>query len=131
MTDRITSYALLFPYVDMVLNVEKRKMLAEAASKLKNGVGPSNAPPAPTPATSPSASTPADLRQKGVVEATASEDEDTCTGLVFKRKRGVDVTVSAHSVSDGCAPSFRENPPSASSPRDLVVTKTEGERPWR
>jgi len=100
----------------MVLNTEKRRMLAEAASKLKACAGPSKALPTPTPA-----SAPADLRWKGVVEAAASEDEDTCTGLVFKRKRGVEVAVSTHSVSDGCVPSFRENPSSASSFRDLVV----------
>jgi len=63
-------------------------MLAEAASKLKAGDGPSNALPAPIPVPSLSASTPADLRLKGVVEATAFEDEDTCSGLVLKRKKG-------------------------------------------
>jgi len=106
----------------MVLNTEKKRMLAEAASKLKASVDPSEALPAP----SFSAPAPAYLRQKGMVEATASEDEDTCTGLVFKRKRGADVAVSMHSLPDGCAPSFRENPPSASSPRDLVVHEGRG-----
>ena len=64
-----------------------------------------------------------------MVEATASEDKETCSGLVFKRKRGVDVVVLAHSTSDGGAPSFRENPPSASSPRDLVVHEGGGRVP--
>jgi len=62
-----------------------------------------------------------DQRQKGVVEVIASEDEDTCSGLIFKRKRKVDVAVPANSASDDYAPSFRKHPPSASSPRDLVV----------
>ena len=68
-----------------------------------------------------------DHRQKGVVEATASEDEDTCSGLVFKRKRTIDVVTPANSASDERAPSFMENPPSASSPRDIVVHERGGE----
>lgn len=76
---------------------------------------------------SPYAPTPVDLRQKGVVEATASEDEDTCSSLVFKRKRVADVAVPAQSASDGCASSFKENPPSASSPCDIVVHEGGGE----
>lgn len=36
------SYALLFSHADMVLNEEKRRMLAEAASKRKAGAGPSD-----------------------------------------------------------------------------------------
>jgi len=113
------SYALLFSHADMVLNEEKRRMLAEAASKRKAGAGPSdvdvatpaNAPGTAITAPSPYAPTPMDLRQKGVVEATASEDEDTCSSLVFKRKRVVDVAVPAQSASDGRASFFRENSP--------------------
>jgi len=78
----------------MVLNEKKRRMLVEAASKLKAGAGPSDAnaaapadgPIAVISAPNPYATAPTDLRQKGVVEATASEDEDTCSGLVFKKK---------------------------------------------
>ena len=110
-------------------------MLAEAASKLKAGAGPSDANTAAPAdalaatifAPNPYAPAPADLRQKGVVEAAASEDEDTCSGLVFKRKRGVDIAVPMLSTLDGCVPSFRENPPSAFSPRDLVIHKGGGE----
>ena len=97
-------------------------MLAEAASKLKVGVGPSDAPPAPILASMPFYTSPCGyLRQKGVVGATASKDKDTCSDLVFKRKKGVDAAVSAQSTSTGRTSSFRENPPSASFPRDLVV----------
>ena len=76
---------------------------------------------AATTTLSPSAPASVDHRQNGVVEATASEDEDTCSGLVFKRKRVVDVTAPTHLASDDRAPSFGENPPSVSSPRDIVV----------
>jgi len=123
----------------MVLITEKRRTLVEAASKLKVGVclsdakvvAPANAPLMPIPAPNPSIPAPADLRQKGVVEAAAFEDEDIYYGLVFKRKRGVDAAVSAQSALDGRASSFRENPPSASSPRDLVVHEDGGESSLR
>jgi len=109
----------------MVLNAEKRRMLAEAASKLKASAGPSGAnvaaPAVVIPAPTPSAPAPANLRQKGMVEATASEDEDICSGLVFKRKMGV----------DGCVPSFRENPPSASSPFTWWYMKVGGRVPLK
>jgi len=90
----------------MVLNTKKRRMLVEAASRLKAGVGPSDAPLAPIPIPSASAPAPTDLRLKGVVEATASKEENTCSGLVFKRKRGVDAVVPAQSGSEGRASSF-------------------------
>jgi len=96
----------------MVLNAKKRRQLAEIALKRKAAPGPSTAD-APIH--------PVDQRQKGVAEATATEDEDTCLGLVFTRKRKVDVAVPTNLASDNRAPSFRENPPSASSPHDIVV----------
>jgi len=118
----------------MVLTAEKRRMLAEGASKRKAGAGPSVAdalapvydPPAATFVPSPSAPAPVGQRKKGVVEATASKDKDTCTGLVYKRQRVANAVVPAHSASDDCAPSFRENPPSASSPWDIVMHEGEG-----
>jgi len=61
------------------------------------------------------------LGRRGVVEATASKDEGTCTSLVFKRKRADDVVAPSHSASDGHAPSFKDNPPSASSPREFIM----------
>ena len=62
-----------------------------------------------TPAASapdPPALAPVDHRQKGVVEAISSKDEDTCSGLVFKRKRKVNVVIPTGG---------------ASSPHDIVV----------
>jgi len=96
------SYALLITHADMVLNEEKKRMIAEVASR-KAGAGPSDVdasalvdgPPTTTSAPSPSASALADHRQKGIVEATASEDEDTYFGLVFKRKQKSDVAIPA------------------------------------
>jgi len=111
----------------MVLDAEKRRKLGELVTRRKAalaGVGtltPARPPPVATSASISPEPAPIDHRQKGVVEATVSEDEDTYTGLVFKRKRGTDVTVSAHSSSDGCASFFWEKPPSASSPRALMV----------
>ena len=66
-----------------------------------------------------SAPAPADQRPKGVaevIEVVPSEDEDTCLGFVFKRKRKADAAILTASGSDGQAPSYREHPPSASSP---------------
>jgi len=100
----------------MVLNAEKRRQLAAVAAQLKAAPGPF-------------APTPIDQRLKGVVEVTeaaASEDEDTCSGLIFKRKRKADVVVPAPLGSDGRAPSYKERPPSASSPRDIVVYEGRG-----
>ncbi|XP_068503759.1 uncharacterized protein [Phaseolus vulgaris] len=102
--------------------MKKRRQLAEVALQRKAAPGPSDAD-ASTPAasaSSPFAPALVDQRQKGVVEATASEDEDTCSGLVFKRKRKVDVAVPVNSASDDRAPSFREHPTSASFPHDLM-----------
>ena len=57
---------------------------------------------------------------------TGSKDEDTDSGLVFNRQRVDDVMAPSYSASGGHAPSFRDNPPSASSPRDLIVHEGEG-----
>jgi len=66
-------------------------------------------------------------RLKEVVVATSIEDEDTDLGLAFKRQRVDDVEAPSHSVTDGRAPSFRDNPPSASFPCDLIVHEGGGE----
>jgi len=113
----------------MVLNAEKRRQFVIVALQLRVALGPSSAD-ASGPATStpgPSTPAPVNQRQKGVAEAAASEDEDTCSGLLFKRKRKVDVAVPAPSGSDDRASSFREQPPSVSSPRDLMAQEGGGE----
>jgi len=121
----------LAPYAEMVLNAEKRRQFSFVALQLRASPGLSIAYAlAPTTSTpGPSTPTPVDQRQKGVVEATASEDEDTCSGLIFKRKRKVDVAIPVNSASDDRAPSFKEHPPSAFSPRDLVVQEGGGRVP--
>ena len=101
------------------------------ALQRKAAPGPSAAD-ASTPAASapgPFAPTLVDQRQKRVAEFAASEDEDTCSGLVFKRKRKVDVVVPANSSSDDHAPFYRANPPSASFPHDLMVQEGRGRVP--
>jgi len=111
----------------MVPNKEKRRQLAELASRRKvipaltdaGTSGPADAPLAATSAPSPSSPPPANQRQKEVVEATASKDEETCSGFVFKRKRPAKVE----------APSFRENPSSTSSPCDIMVLEGGGRAP--
>jgi len=78
----LNSYAPSSSYAGMVLNTEKRRQLAVVAAQLKIAPGPS--------ASGPSAPAPIDQRLKGVVEVAEvapSKDEDTCSGLVFKRKR--------------------------------------------
>jgi len=119
-------------HADMVLDAEKRRKLVELVSRRKATLAGASTPAGTLPvATSTPISpdpAPIDQRQKWVVEAA---HEDTCTGLVFKRKRATNVVAPSHSSSDGHAPSFRENPPSASSPRDLVMLEGGRERPWR
>jgi len=124
-------------YASMVLTTEKRKQLAEVALQHRaapdpsdaDASAPADAPPTTTSAPNPSAPTPLDHRLKGTVEATASKDEDTCSGLVFKRKRSADVTAPTDSASDDRTPSWRENPPSNSSLRDIVIHEGGGRAP--
>jgi len=89
-------------FAGMVLNAEKKRQLAVVALQLKAAPGPSpdDASAPATSAPGPSAPALVEQRQKGVTEAAASEDEDTCSGLVFKRKRKVDVAVPTNSGSD-------------------------------
>jgi len=115
----------------MMLNEEKRNRLAELLSHHQTaptsaGGSASAGPPlAATFAQGPLGPAPGD-KQKGVVVAIDLEDEDTDDGLVFKRPR-VDVAVTSLSTTDGHAPSFRDNPPSASSPRELLALEGGGE----
>ena len=77
---------LLSSYAETVLNAEKRRQFAVVALQLRVAHGPSvadaSAPVTSTPG--PSTPAPVDKRQKGIAEAAAFEDEDTCSGLVFK-----------------------------------------------
>ena len=120
-------------YADMTLNTERKKKLADLLAKRRAaaaGVGtstPTNPPSSATSSPNTSEPAPIDNREKGVVVIAGSEDEDTCTSLVFKKPRVGDVEVATHSASDGHALSFHENPPSASSPPDLVVHESGGE----
>jgi len=111
----------------MGFNKDKKKKLVDLLAKrraLAVGVGTS------TPRTPPTSATfaphtielaPDDDRQK-VVVVVDSEDEDTCIGLVFKRQRVGKVVVPSHYASGGLTPAVRDNPPSASFPRDVNVT---------
>jgi len=46
-----------------------------------------------------------ELKMKAMVEVAASDDEDTCLGPVFKRKKKTAPQPIEHSASDGRAPS--------------------------
>jgi len=101
----LVSYVLFSSYAEMVLNTEKRRQFTVVALQLWGAPGPSVVDAsAPTTSTlGPSAPAPLDQRQKGLAELAASEDEDTCSGLVFKRKRKDYAAVPAASSSDDCA----------------------------
>jgi len=62
-----------------------------------------------------------------VVEVAPSEDEDTCFGPVFKRRRRSTPKPSEHSVSDGRGTSPQVPPPSPSPPHDILVQESGGE----
>ena len=60
-------------------------------------------------------------RPEGVV-VIETDDEETCTDLVFKRSRVGGAVAPSNSASGG-PPTFMDHPPSASSPLPLVVHK--------
>ena len=62
-----------------------------------------------------------DKKLKAVAEVAPSEDEETCSWLVFKRKRTDVTAISVHSASDDWAPFYRDFPPSPSPPRDIAM----------
>jgi len=99
-------------HVGMVLDAQKRKSLASLVVQKKT---------APTPSAK-------DRKLKAVAEVAPSEDEETYSGLIFKRKRKDDAAIPVPSKSDGRGPSYRECPFSASSPHDIVVQEGRGER---
>jgi len=47
-----------------------------------------------------------DNKLKAVVEVAPSKDEETCSGLVFKRKHKVDAAIPVPSDSNGRAPFY-------------------------
>jgi len=122
---------MLFSFLSFVVSMQtwpltrrKRKKLAELLAKQRAtaaGAGTSNNPPPTTSAPNSSDLAPDGDRLKGVVVAAGTEDEDTSSGLIFKRQRVGDVEVPTHLASDGHASSLRDNPQSASSPRDLIM----------
>jgi len=120
----------------MVLNEEKRARLAEVLALREevvvdvgasapsapptNQVVPSPPPLAPIAAvllpTVRASPTPTPLEKgKGVVEIVSDDEEDTTEGLVFKRHK-VATTATSHSSSARRHASFKDHPPSASSP---------------
>jgi len=94
-----------------MLDAQKRKNLVALAKQKKNAQAPSAK----------------DQNLKAEAEVAPSEDEETCYGLVFKRKRTDAAAISVHSVSDDRAPSYRDFPPSPSPPRDIAVQEGRGE----
>ena len=54
-------------------------------------------------------------------------NEEICSELVFKRKQKADIAISVPSYSDGRAPSYRDYPPSTSSPHDIAMQEGGGE----
>jgi len=77
-------------YVSMVLDAQKRKNLVALAVQKKTALAPSAK----------------DKKLKALAEAAPCEDEETCSGLVFKRKRKYDTAIPVPSDSDGRAPSY-------------------------
>jgi len=71
--------------------------------------------------------TPAPLEKgKGVVNIASDDEEDFLDDPVFKRRR-VAVATPSHSTSTSRPASFREHPPSASSPQSLFAPEGGGE----
>jgi len=92
-----------------MLDTQKRKNLAALAKQKKTTQVPSAK----------------GQKLKAVAEVTPSKDEETCSGLVFKRKRTDAAVGFVHSTSGGRAPSYRDFPPSLSPPRDIAVHEVE------
>ena len=134
--------------VGMVLNKEKRVRLADALARSQGALGgagasapsapidtsqvmPTPAPSAPIVAiplaTARASPTPTPIeRNKSVVAIESEEEEDTVEGPVFKRRRALAETTS-HSTTIGRPVSFRDHPPSASSPCGLLALEGGGE----
>ncbi|KAK7342266.1 hypothetical protein VNO80_25212 [Phaseolus coccineus] len=101
----------------MVLSADKKKRLADVLSR-RNASGSAPAGPS-SPAGA--ALEPIAEKSKKAAPVEVSDDEDTCSGLVFKRKR-VGTAAEVSSATEGHPSSFREHPPSASSPPEPILT---------
>ena len=140
----------------MVLNAEKRERLVEVLSIRDDATAATAASTSPTPPATqttpvpPSTQTtpapassapivdiplatvraslpPAPIEKgKGVVFITSDDEEDTMEAPVFKRRKAA-TTATSHSSSAGRPSSFRDNPPSASSPRGPLALEVGGE----
>jgi len=115
----------------MAFNNDKKKKLADLLAKRRAaaaGEG-SSTPIAPSTSTTsalqPINPAPAAIELGGVV-VVESDDEDTCTGLVFKRPRAGETATPSASVSGG-TPAFIDHPPSTSSPLQVVAIEDGGE----
>jgi len=122
----------------MMLNEEKRDRLADALARRQGALGvvgdsapsapisthtaPSPAPSAPIVAVRASPAPTPFEKDKRVVEIESDGDEDTVEGPIFKRRRAV-VATTYHSTNVGRPGLFRDHPPSASSPHDLLVVE--------
>ena len=68
-----------------------------------------------------------DLKLKAVVQVAPLDDEDTCSGPVFKRRRKAAPAPTEQSTSNGRSPS-QQIPPSNPSPaRDIRAQESRGE----
>jgi len=133
--------------VGMVLNEEKMARLAYALTRRQRALGGAgaSAPSAPfdtaqvAPAPAPSAPigvvplatvraspAPTPLEKNKWVMEIDSKNEDFAEGPVIKRRRAV-VAKTFHSTTIGRPASFRDHPPSASSPRRLLALEGGGE----
>ncbi|KAK7332477.1 hypothetical protein VNO80_29229 [Phaseolus coccineus] len=101
----------------MVLSADKKKRLADVLSRRNAG---GLAPAGPSSPAGAALDRIAD-KSKRAAPVEVSDDEDTCSGLVFKRKR-VGTATEVSSATEGHPSSFREHPPSASSPPEPILT---------
>jgi len=121
----------------MVLNKEKRARLADALARRHGALSgaSASAPSAPivvvllaTAQASPML-TPLE-KNKGIMSIDSDDDEDTGEGIVFKRRR-VAAATTTHSATSSRPASFKDQPPSASSPRGLLALEGGGESALR
>jgi len=129
----------------MVLNKEKRASLTNVVARRPGAPRVASASPPPAPISTAAAPSPTPFapiaavpltavqaspaptlleKGKGVVEI--ESDEDSAEGSVFKRRRAM-VAATSHSTTADRPASFKEHPPSASSPHDPLALEGGGE----